>query len=53
MGVCVNFGDFRLKPSEASFFRPFSNVDNLRPEVDSDVVSVAVVDLTGVKVRVK
>ena len=31
--VCANFGDSRLKPSEASFSTLFSNVDNFRPEV--------------------
>ena len=33
--------------------RPFSNVDNFRLEVDSDVVSSVVKDPTGVKVPVK
>ena len=31
----------------------FSNVDNFRPEVHSDVISGVIVDPTGVKVRVK
>ena len=47
-----NFGDFRLKLSEASFFGRFSTVDNFRLEVYSDVMSGAIVDLTG-KVCVK
>ena len=35
-------------------FDRFSNVDNFRPEVDSDVISgVVIVDPTGVKIRVK
>ena len=34
-------------------FCPFSNVDNFRPEVYSDVISRVVVDPTGLKVRVK
>ena len=41
MDVCANLGDSRLKPLEASWviFGCFSNVDNFRPEVDSDIVS--------------
>ena len=46
-------GDSRLKPSEASFSIIFLTVNNIRPEVDSDVISAAVINLTGVKVRVK
>ena len=53
MDVCANFGDSRLKPSEASFPALFSNVDNFRPEAYSDVISGVVVEPTGVKVAVK
>ena len=34
-------------------FGRFSNADNFRPEVHSDVISGVVVDPTGVKVRAK
>ena len=34
-------------------FGPYSNVDNFRPEVRSDVISGGVVDPTSLKVRVK
>ena len=53
MDIRANFGDSRLKPSEASFFGRFSNVDNVRPEVHSDVMSGAIIDRTGVKVPVQ
>ena len=43
------FYDSRFKPSEASF----SDVDNFRPEVGSDVMFGAVVNMIGVKVVVK
>ena len=50
MYVCTNFGDSRLKPSEASFSSPFRTS---MTSVYSDVISGVVVDLTGVKVPVK
>ena len=34
-------------------FRPFSNVNNFRPEIARDVISGAFVDPTGVKARAK
>ena len=52
MDVSTNFGDFWLKPSDASF-SVHSNVNNFRQEVFNDVVSSVVVDLTGVKVPEK
>ena len=51
MDACANFGESRLKLSEASFWS-FSNVDDFRQEVNSDVISSEFVDTTCVKVRV-
>ena len=34
-------------------FSRFSNVDNFRPEIDSDIISIVVVDPTDVKAHVK
>ena len=53
MDVCANFGESRLKPSEASFSAIFRTYDNFRPEVRSDVISGVVIDPTGAKVPVK
>ena len=54
MDVRVNFGDARLKPSDASFLAFFSNVDNFRPTIYFHIVtSYQVVDPTGIKVHVK
>ena len=44
---------YRSEAVGCGIFGPFSNDDNFRPEVYSDVMSSVVVDLTGVKVRVK
>ena len=43
----------RPKAVGGAIFGPFSNVSNFRPDVHSDVVSVEVVEATGLKVRVK
>ena len=51
MDVCVNFGDSRLKPSEASFSVLFRTLITSDPK--SDVISGVVVDPTGVKVPLK
>ena len=54
----VKFGDPRVNlsreiPFEAVIFGRFSNVDSFRPEADCDVISLVVVDPTGMKARVK
>ena len=36
-----------------SIYQPFSNFDNFRPEVDSEIISGVVIDPTGAKVSVK
>ena len=44
---------YSSKAIGCGIFGPFSNVDNFHPEVNSDVESGVVVDLTGVKFHVK
>ena len=53
MDVCANFYDSSSKVSGASFSALFSNVDNFRPEVYSDVISGVNPTGMGVKVHVK
>ena len=38
---------------KCGIFDLFSNVDNFRPEIDSDVISGVVIEPTGVNVRIK
>ena len=42
---------YNSKAVRCRIFSPFSNVDNFRPEVASDVISGVVVDYVGVDVR--
>ena len=43
----------RPKAVGGGIFDPFSNVDNFRPDIFSDVMSGVVIEPTGLKVRVK
>ena len=47
------FWRFYAEAVEGVIFGRFSNVDNFRPEVHSDVISRVAVDPTGLKARVK
>ena len=50
---CEDVKKFNPKSSEAAFSAVFSNIDNCRPQIASDVISGVSLGYVGVDVRAK